>query len=27
MRKWKCWRGISLFFAMFIFNPFITLRH
>jgi len=26
MRKWKCWRGISFFFAMFIFNPFITLR-
>jgi len=21
MWKWKCWRGISLFFAMFRFNP------
>jgi len=21
MRKWKYWRGISLFFAMFRFNP------
>jgi len=21
MRKWNCWRGISLFFAMFRFNP------
>jgi len=24
MRKWKCWREISLFFAMFIFNPFLN---
>jgi len=26
MRKWKCWWGISLFFAMFRFNLFLTLR-
>jgi hypothetical protein len=26
MRKWKCLRGISLLFAMFRFNPFLTLR-
>jgi hypothetical protein len=26
MRKCKYWRGISLFFAMFRFNPFLTLR-
>jgi len=26
MRKWKSWWRISLFFAMFRFNPFLTLR-
>ena len=26
MRKWKCWRGISLFIAIFRFNPFLTLK-
>jgi len=26
MRKWKYWWGINLFFAMFRFNPFLTLR-
>jgi len=25
MRKWKYWWGISLFFAMLRFNPFLTL--
>jgi hypothetical protein len=25
MREWKYWWGISLFFAMFRFNPFLTL--
>jgi hypothetical protein len=26
MREWKCWWGIGLFFAMFRFNPFLTLK-
>jgi len=26
MRKWKCWRRISLIFTMFRFNLFLTLR-
>jgi hypothetical protein len=26
MRKWKYWWEISLFFAMFRFNPFLTLK-
>jgi len=26
MRKWKYWWGINLFFAMFRFNPFLTLK-
>jgi hypothetical protein len=26
VRKWKYWWGISLFFEIFRFNPFLTLR-